>query len=232
MSTSVTGATATTGTSSNQSSSSITLGKDDFLKMMIAELQNQDPLNPMDGTQYASQLAQFSSLEQLTNLNTLMQQSISSNTTLTQSITNTLAANLIGKEVKLDGNSISVNGQSSVKIGYTLGSTAKSATVDIYNSSGTLVKTITGCGTSTGDNTVSWDLTNDYGGTVSNNTYTFKVVAASTSDGSTMTPTLFKLGTINGVKYTSSGTDLLIDGGEYSVSDVSEIYDPNNSGGD
>ena len=49
-----------------------TLGKDAFLKMLIAQLRHQDPLNPMDGTAFVAQLAQFSSLEQLTNLNETM----------------------------------------------------------------------------------------------------------------------------------------------------------------
>lgn len=53
----------------NANTSTNSLGKDDFLKLMILQMQNQDPLNPMDNQQMLSQMAQFSSLEQMANLN-------------------------------------------------------------------------------------------------------------------------------------------------------------------
>lgn len=61
------------------------LGKDEFLQLLVCQLQNQDPLNPQDDTQFISQLAQFSSLEQMTNMNS--------------TLTNTSAYELVGKEV-------------------------------------------------------------------------------------------------------------------------------------
>ena len=81
-----------------------TLGKDDFLKLFVAQLQNQDPLSPMESTEFTSQLAQFSSLEQLTNVNQnldylLMYQS---------SMNNAEAINFIGSTVKASGSSIGV----------------------------------------------------------------------------------------------------------------------------
>jgi flagellar basal-body rod modification protein FlgD len=63
---------AQTGSTAAQTSSSM-VNKDDFLKLLVAQIKNQDPLNPADGVQFLSQLAQFSQLEQLININTNMQ---------------------------------------------------------------------------------------------------------------------------------------------------------------
>ena len=60
-------------TETEKSETADALGKDDFLTMLVAQLENQDPLNPMDGTDFSAQLAQFSQLEQLMNLNTSME---------------------------------------------------------------------------------------------------------------------------------------------------------------
>lgn len=80
---------------STESSQTKALGTDAFFKLLIAQLKNQDPLNPQDGSAFAAQLAQFSSLEQLTNLNTAMTAQNLSYTNLL----NAQSVNLIGKEV-------------------------------------------------------------------------------------------------------------------------------------
>lgn len=205
------------------------LGKDDFLKLMISQLKNQDPLNPMDGTQYAAQLAQFTSLEQLTNLNSNVSKSIDTNYMLTQSINNTLAATLIGKEVKVDGNSFQNNGQESVTLGYSLPSGTASVAIKIYNEQGSLVRTIYDVPKNLGMNKLSYDFSDNSGGKLPNGKYTFEVEALD-MNGKKLTTSVFKQGLINGVRYTSNGAVLVVDGSEYSFSDVLEII--NHNGGD
>lgn len=217
---------SSTTVSENKSS----LGKDDFLKLMIAQLKNQDPLNPMDGTEYAAQLAQFSSLEQLTNLNTSMQESLSANYQLTQSINNSLMAAMVGKEVKLAGETVQVSGQDSISLGYTLPSDAKSVTVKIYDQYGSLVKTFNDLSGSTGDTKLSWDLTDNDGNKISNGTYTFDVQAID-YQGESLTVDTFKTGIIDGVKFSSDGTYIVVGGAQYSISDVSEILNSKDGGG-
>lgn len=87
---SITGSTATTATTTANA-----MGKDAFLKMLIAQLKNQDPTNPQQGAEFAAQLAQFSSLEQLTNLNATLRSQTQDNLNLV----NAQAINLIGKEI-------------------------------------------------------------------------------------------------------------------------------------
>ena len=118
------------------------LGKDDFLKLMLMQLKYQDPMSPMDSSQYSAQLAQFSSLEQLSNMNSLLEMSVNANFQLTQAVSNTMTAALIGKEVKLTGNEITYNGQESTGLGYNLSGEANSVEIKIYNETGTLIRTI------------------------------------------------------------------------------------------
>lgn len=204
-----------------------TLGKNDFMNLLIAQMKNQDPMNPMDGTQFAAQLAQFSSLEQLQNLNDSMTTSINANYALTQSINNTLSATLIGKDVKVTGGDLQNNGQGSVQLGYTLPGTASEVTLNVLDSNGNVVKTFNNLPTTAGDNKLSWDFTDNNGNKLPNGNYTFSVTAKG-SDGSDMTADLFKLGAVDGVKFSSTGgTTLTVDGADYQLSDIAEILNSN-----
>ncbi len=202
---------------------SSTMDKDAFLKLMIAQLKNQDPLNPMDGTEYASQLAQFSSLEQLTNLNDSVTESMNANYYLSQSINNTLIATLIGKDVKVSGSTINYSGQDSIELSYNLPNYASKATVSIYDSEGNLVKTLTDIPLTAGENKLSWDFTDSNGGNVATGTYTAKIEAYDIATNDQMDTALFKYGTIDGVKFGDDGTVLVVDSTEYQLSDIVEI---------
>lgn len=199
------------------------MGKEDFLKLMLAQLQNQDPLNPMEGTEFASQLAEFTSLEQLINLNKAMDTSINADYFLSQSINNTLAATLIGKEVKLSGNSFQNNGGENTTLGYNLSTQASSCTIKIYNESGQLVKTIENAPKSSGDNKLIWDYYDNDGNRVPEGKYTFKVEAKDSNDN-LISYSDYVLGKIDGVKFTEMGTMLVVNGANYYLSEIMEIY--------
>lgn len=88
------GTTSTTRVNSNAS-----LGKDDFIKLLVAQMQNQDPMNPTDSTQSIAQMAQFSSLEQMTNISTSMDSLNKSMTNFMQQSALTQGSAMIGKSV-------------------------------------------------------------------------------------------------------------------------------------
>lgn len=146
-----TGAGATAGTSGTSGTNAATsadaaapggaMGKNEFLKMLIAQLQNQDPLNPMQGDQMAAQLAQFSSLEQLQQINQTLTDQSSSQGSLLGAIQSGAAINTIGHSVVALGNQVQVggaNGASSVTADI---AGAGTGTLHIYNSAGVEVGT-------------------------------------------------------------------------------------------
>lgn len=226
----VNGVNTTSTQTSGATQGSSSLGKDDFMKLLIQQMKNQDPMNPMDGTQFAAQLAQFSSLEQLQNLNTSMTNSINANFMLTQSINNTLSSTLIGKAVKIGGSDLTYTGQDSVQLGYKLPADASSVEVNVYDQNGTLVKTISDLPKSLGDNKLSWDFSDNNGNKVPEGNYTFEVKAKDMS-GQDITTTSYKYGLVSGVRFTDSGTKLVVDNSEYNFSDILEVIDPANQGG-
>jgi flagellar basal-body rod modification protein FlgD len=104
MSTTINGTSSTKTTTntvsiSNATSTNKSLGKDDFLKLLVAQMENQDPMNPTDNTQSIAQMAQFSSLEQMTNIATAMDALSKSMTNFSQQSSLTQGAVMIGKWV-------------------------------------------------------------------------------------------------------------------------------------
>jgi flagellar basal-body rod modification protein FlgD len=198
------------------------LGKDDFLKMLVMQLRYQDPMSPMQSTEFAAQLAQFSSVEQLSNINTMLSQSIDASYLMTQAISNSLSATLIGKEVRATADAFHYRGSGDVKLGYTLPQTAGSVVVKIYDESGTLVRTINNAGTSEGDNSFTWDGKDESGQTLGSGKYKF-TVEAKDSNSNALTVSQFIYGTINGVRFKAEGSFFVVDGSEIPLSHILEI---------
>jgi len=128
-------AAAISGTSESYAPEKAVLGKEDFLKLLVEQLKNQDPLNPMESTEFTAQLAQFSSLEQLTNMN----ESLEYSQLYQSSINNAQAVGFIGKTVKATGDSINVKDGISNQIQFDLARDAETVNIHIYDSSDNLV---------------------------------------------------------------------------------------------
>ena len=203
-------------------SSGTVMGQDDFLKLLITQLQNQDPMNPMDGTQFASQLAQFSTVEQLTDINSTLQSSIDANKLLSTSISNSLSTTVIGKEVCASGNTLTYSGSADAKLGYTLPSAANSVNVQILDQSGNVIQTLTGCGTALGDNTLSWNGLTASGAQAPAGQYTFQVNALD-ANGVSISASPFFYGTVTGVRFKTDGTVFVVDGIEVQLSNILEV---------
>ncbi len=127
------------------------MGKEDFLTLLVAQLKNQDPLNPDDPTEFTAQLAQFSSLEQLHNLNDSMDNLVTSNANSDKLST----LNTIGKEVVYQDGSFNFSGEP-VTLGYKLDGQAKEVTLALQLN-GATVATLKGTDLSVGNHFLTWD---------------------------------------------------------------------------
>src|SRR3954467_9246398 len=135
------------GTNSSQNGSALSsalgtkkaMGKDDFLKLLVAQLKNQDPLAPQDNTQFVAQLAQFSSLEAAMGTNTRLDSITSQN----QGLANTEVVSLVGKTATVKGSLVTSAGSGTpVPIGFTLSASAATTKVSVQDASGKVIRTI------------------------------------------------------------------------------------------
>jgi flagellar basal-body rod modification protein FlgD len=179
------------------------MGKDQFMKLLIAQLQNQDPTNPMDGSQMAAQLAQFSSLEQLQNINTTLTDQASGSGALLGAVQSTAAINTLGHTVVAVGNGVQIGGANgATTVTADIGAAAKTATLHVYDSTGTEVGT-SDLGALGAGNKQTFDIT----GATKNlpaGTYTYSIDAKD-SAGAAVTVQTYMTGKVDGVSSGSTG---------------------------
>jgi flagellar basal-body rod modification protein FlgD len=181
------------------------LGRNQFLKLLVAQLQNQDPMNPLDGTDFSAQLAQFSSLEQMFNMNDALakiQQSLEA-----QGSENVL--DYIGKTVVSgDNDTIFVNNGKPVGGTYNL-ETRADVTVKIYDSNGYEVCTMP-CGwQDPGEHFVGWNGTDSNGDIVNDGDYTYTIEARN-EQGYAVPVESYLVGEVTGVTYSNGKSFLMI----------------------
>jgi len=198
-----------------------TMAKDEFLQLLVTQLSHQDPLKPMESHEFASQLAQFSSLEQLQNLNGTMEEGILSDYMMTQSINNTLATTLIGKNAIASGNEFSYTGDD-INLQFKLESPAETVTVTIKDSAGNIVKTITETNFNEGINNIEWNGENAIGDIVTEGDYSYFVSAYDSTEASVSATPLIS-GVIEGITFEGGGIVLMVNGQSISLNEVLEI---------
>nr|WP_320009520.1 flagellar hook capping FlgD N-terminal domain-containing protein [uncultured Desulfobulbus sp.] len=203
--------------SSSSTSASQALGQDQFLTLLVAQLQNQDPLNPADATEFTSQLAQYSQLEQLFNLNDAMD-NLTTATTKSQSIS---ALNLIGQDVVVEGDAVQFSGDP-VELGYRVDGSITNLNLYITNNSGKTVATLTADDISAGNHFMSWDGTNSNGEAVSAGTYYLTLEATGTDSSATLTP--LTRTAVTGVDLSGSEPEVVTDSGSYGLSLIYGAY--------
>lgn len=221
MSSLITNTTTNVAANAQPTSRNSALGKDDFLKMLVMQLRYQDPMNPMKGTEFAAQLAQFSSVEQLHNINSSLMQSLDTNAVIAQSINNALAAAFVGKQVRSSVNEFNFTGSGEVKLGFSLPETAASSTIKIFDEKGNLVRTLSGT-FAKGDNQLMWNGKNEQGNDAVSGKYKFEVESKDIN-GKIINASPYIFGTVSAVRYKAEGTMFLVNGIEVRLSSILEI---------
>lgn len=171
------GATSTYSASSTQQTES--LGQDVFLNLLITQLKHQDPLEPMEGTEFVTQLAQFSELDEMRSL-TSGQEDLQN---YMASLNNFAAVSLLGKSVEFSGDEVAHLEGTSTELEFLLPSDAAQVTVYLYDTQENLVYTVDKGPMAAGNQTAIWNGTDQGGQPLPSGSYRVDVVARDASEG-------------------------------------------------
>lgn len=194
--------TNTTSATSSASSGALTgaaqqLGKNEFLKLLVAQLQNQDPLKPQDNSAFVAELAQFSNLEQTVGIN----DRLDALTIQTQGLQNSNIVDMVGAVATVRGATISSNGSGTpVSVAFDLAGDAAKVKVVIQDLDGNTIRTWDVGARPAGTTNLMWDGRNDQGIVQPKGPYTVQVVAKNASDATVAVDQQTK-GTVEAVSF-------------------------------
>lgn len=209
-----TGYTVPTATSISED---VSMGKEDFLMLLVAQLENQDPMNPQDATEFTAQLAQFSSLEQMTN----MSKSLEGLTSMSSEMERMSALGLIGQKVVAQSEQFHFDGEP-LELGYRLELPAEDVKLYILSESGATLATVSAPETANGDHFITWDGLSDYGMPLTPGDYTLVVKATDAEERLVSSDSLLK-GYVQGVDMSGGLSQLETTAGIFNMSKIERV---------
>jgi len=210
------------------------IGKMQFLQLLTTQLQYQDPLSPMENTEFVAQLAMFSQLESTSSMEAAMQRMASTfqdsmdlQNFNAQSTTNAASVSLVGKQVRLRENTFNYTGSQSMSFQAHLGERER-AVVNIVDGDGNVVKSIQLSGKDdTNAVKFTWDGRDERGQRVPNDKYNLVIVGQERDEALYC----FVEDIVTGIRYTNRGTLVRVDNREIPVSDILEVKTPGSGSG-
>ena len=205
------------------------MGRDEFLQLLVAQLRNQDPTSPQDGHEFAAQLAQFSSVEQLTNIGSTLSSQSGQLTALAQALDGVqsgqsalaerlsgrmdlqAAASLIGQSVEVASGAVEWSGEGAVPVTVRLAAGVREVEVTLRDADGAVVRTLKTGGLGAGDHDVAWDGTLADGSVAPAGAYTASVTAVG-ADGKPADATPVLRGAVGRLSVEGDGVFLWIGG--------------------
>lgn len=204
------------------------MGKDDFLLLLVTQLKYQDPLNPMQNTEFVSQLAQFRSLEANTNIESAIGKlgdsfkgTLDAQNASAQSLNNSAAVSMIGKTVRLKQSEIEWMAKAGANETFRVNlGKLDSASIQIRDEDGNVVKTLLANDKDAENSqTIVWDGSTDTGTTAQSGKYSIHI------DGEESNPSLYAFveDSVSGVRFTSDGAVVKIAGKELPLNNVLDV---------
>lgn len=206
------------GASSATSKASAAELSDRFLKLLVTQLKNQDPMNPMENAELTTQLAQMSTVEGVNKLNTTLDGLVS------QFKANQVmqGASLVGRQVLAEGDALTL-GSAGAAAGVGLDADADSVKVKLFDANGVLVQTLNLGEQEAGLVRFVWDGKNAAGESQAEGEYSFKVEATSAADK--VAATAYALGTVLSVSLNDSDMDVEVAGlGARGLDQIRQIF--------
>jgi flagellar basal-body rod modification protein FlgD len=194
------------------------LGKADFMKLLVAQLKNQDPLNPVDSKEMISQLATLTSVEKLTSLDTNMTKMRAESA----GMASMQATALIGKTVEANASHLTLDGINPAQAEFTLQDVAQSVSVTVRDAAGNTVRTLELGPQTQGGHTIDWDGINDEGQRALNGQYSFEITAKSDT-GQPVAATSRVNGLVSEVSFDNGLVELVVGKSRISLTDVVKV---------
>lgn len=196
--------------------------KDGFFKLLIAQMKHQDPFEPMESSEMMSQMAQFSTLEQLQNINANMTSSLQWDLLFNQTVNNTMATSLIGREIEATGQEIVLTSSGTTSMRFDLGEFSSEVTIEVLDADGGVVFSDIKRDMDSGTHDWVWNGEDADGNRLGAGVYSVKFTAKNLA-GDAVSVDSFRMGIVESIEYDAGQAFLIVNGQRIPLGDVKRV---------